>query len=138
MSRTRKLPLEGIRRTITFRPDLDEKLAVMAAQQRLPISTIVERLLDLNLRSLPTPEELAVEFPPGWDGFDLRRRLYYLRMRQTDLAKALGIPNSTVNSWLCRGNPLDQDYLPEIMKVLGSHIPIPIDSFRAGSKSPGF
>jgi hypothetical protein len=138
MPRPCQLPEDGLRRTITFRPDLDERLAVLAARRRVPISTIVEELIDKGSRPCPTPEEVAVEFPSDWDGTDLRRRLYFLRMRQTDLARALGIPVNTLNSWLCGENPFDKGRLPAIQNALKAHEPIPIENYRTGSRSPGF
>ena len=138
MPRPRKLPEQGVRRTITFRPDLDETIAVLAARRRVPISTIVEELIDVGRQPPPAPEETAVIFPEDWDGADLRERLYYRRMRQTDLARALGIPVNTLNSWLCGENPFDKGRLPEIQEALKAHEPIPIENYRTGSRSPGF
>jgi len=136
MPRRCQLPVDGLRRTITFRPDLDEKLAVMAAQRRIPISTIVEELLERGLRPTPTPESLAVEFPADWDASDLRQRLYYLRMRQSELAAALGVPVQTLNHWVCGRFAFEKKWLPRIQKALKSHEPPPIEQFRAGSRSP--
>lgn len=137
MPRPCQLPVDGLRRTITFRPDLDEKLAMMAAQRRVPISTIVEECVERGLRSSPTPESLAVEFPANWDASDLRQRLYYLRMRQSELAEALNVPVKTLNHWVCGRGAFDKKkWVPRIQKALMAHEPPPIGEFRAGSRSP--
>ena len=137
MSRPRTLPQEGIRRTITFRPDLDETLAVQAARRRVPMSTLVEELVERGLRPNPTPEEYAIDFPEDWNGADLRTRLYYLRMRQAELATAVGIPDTTLNRWIIGNNPFDKDALPRIQQAMKDHKPGPIEKFRTGSRSPG-
>ena len=135
MPRTRTLPQDGIRRTITLQPELDEELAVMAARQRVPLSTIIRDLIEKGLRGHSTPESMAVDFPPDWDGADLRERLYYLRMRQTDLAKALQVPTNTLNGWILeRGCPTR--VLSQIMEAMRSHVPGPILGFKEGSRSP--
>jgi len=135
MPRTRTLPQDGIRRTITLQPELDEELAVMAARQRVPLSTIIRDLIEKGLRAHSTPESMAVDFPPDWDGADLRERLYYLRMRQTDLAKALQVPTNTLNGWILeRGCPTR--VLSQIMEAMRSHVPGPILGFKEGSRSP--
>lgn len=136
MPRLRQLPEGGIRRTITFRSDLDEKLAIAAAQRRIPISSIVEELVERGLRPNPTPESIAAEFPPDWDGSDLRERLYYLRMRQTDLAEILKIPVNTLNDWVRGSHPFTKRFLPLIQRALKAHKPGPILGFRVGSRSP--
>ena len=135
MPRPRTLPQDGIRRTITLQPELDEELAVMAARQRVPLSTIIRDLIEKGLRGHSTPESMAVDFPPDWDGADLRERLYYLRMRQTDLAKALQVPTNTLNGWILeRGCP--KRVLSQIMEAMRSHVPGPILGFKEGSRSP--
>jgi len=136
MSRLRQLPEQGTRRTITFKPDLDIKLAVMAAQRRVPISTIVEELVEIGLCPPGTPESIAAEFPPHWDGSDLRERLYWLRMTQQELAKALKKPLNTVNEWVSGNHPAPGEYLVAIQKILKQHKPGPILGFRTGSRSP--
>ncbi len=136
MPRRRQLPSDGIRRTITFRANMDEKLAVMAAQRRVPISSIVEELLERGLRPAPTPESMAIEFPTDWDVSDLRKRLYYLRMRQSELAEALGVPEQTLNNWICGRTTFDKIWIPRIQEALKAHEPPPIEGFRAGSRSP--
>lgn len=138
MPRLRQLPEGGIRRTITFRLDIDEKLAVAAARRRVPISSIVEELVERGLQPSPTPESLAAEFPPDWDGSDIRERLYYLRMRQVDLAKILHIPVNTLNDWICGNYPFPKRFIPLIQQALMAHKPGPIIDFRTGSRSPGF
>jgi len=137
VSRPRTLPQDGFRRTITFRPDLDETLAVQAAQRRVPLSTLVEELVERGLRPNPTPEEFAIDFPEDWDGSDLRARLYYLRMKQIDLAEATGIKDTTLNDWIRGAHPFDKDALPRIQQVMTDHKPGPIEKFRTGSRSPG-
>ena len=135
MTRPRTLPQDGIRRTIALQPELDEELAVMAARQRVPLSTIIRDLIDKGLHAHSTPESMAVDFPPDWDGADLRERLYYLRMRQTDLAKALQVPTNTLNGWILeRGCP--KRVLRQIMEAMRSHVPGPILGFKEGSRSP--
>jgi hypothetical protein len=135
MPRPRTLPQDGIRRTITLHPDLDEKLAVMAARQRVPISTIIRDLIEKGLRGHSTPESMAADFPPDWDGADIRERLYYLRMRQTDLAKILQFPTNTLNGWILEhGCP--SRILIQIMEAMRCHIPGPILGFKEGSRSP--
>ena len=136
MPRRCQLPVDGLRRTITFRPALDEKLAVMAAQRRVPISTIVEELVELGLRPPATPESIAVDFPPKWDGSDLRERLYWLRMTQQELAKALKKPQNTVNEWISGNHPTPEAFLGAIQKILKRHKPGPIQGFRTGLQSP--
>lgn len=136
MPRPCQLPADGLRRTITFRPDLDEKLAVMAAQRRVPISTIVEELVEIGLCPPGTPESKAVEFPTNWDGSDLRERLYWLRLTQQELAKALKKPLNTVNEWVSGNHPAPGEYLIAIQKILKKHKPGPILGFRTGSRSP--
>ncbi len=136
MPRPCQLPVDGLRRTITFRPDLDEKLAMMAAQRRVPISTIVEELVEIGLQPSVTPESIAVEFPPNWDGSDLRERLYWLRMTQQELAKALKKPQATVNEWVSGNHPAPAEHLIAIQKILKKHKPGPILGFRTGSRSP--
>jgi hypothetical protein len=137
MPRLKQLPEEGVRRTVTFRPDLDEMLAVMAARRRVPISTIVEELLERGLLPAPDPEVFAIDFPPNWDGSDLRRRLYYLRMRQAELARRLGIADATLNHWICGRCKFDQAYLPRIQQAMKDYEPPSIDDFRIGSRNLG-
>ena len=135
MPRTRTLPQDGIRRTITLQPDLDEEIAVMAARQRVPLSTIIRDLIEKGLRGHSTPESMAVDFPPNWDGADIRERLYYLRMRQADLAKNLNVPTNTLNRWILE-RECPTRVLNQIMEAMKSHIPGPILGFKEGSRSP--
>ena len=135
MPRTRTLPQDGIRRTITLQPELDEELAVMAARQRVPLSTIIRDLIEKGLRGHSTPESMAVDFPPNWDGADIRERLYYLRMRQADLAKNLNVPTNTLNRWILE-RECPTRVLNQIMEAMKSHIPGPILGFKEGSRSP--
>ena len=143
MSRPRTLPQEGIRRTITFRPDLDEELAVLAVRRRIPLSTLVDELVVQGLHPTSTgptstPESYAVDFPPHWDGSDLRERLYFLRMRQVDLAKALGISEATLNDRIFMRYPFSPEDIPRVQAALKAHKPKPISEFRPGSRSPKF
>jgi len=135
MPRTRTLPQDGIRRTITLQPDLDEEIAVMAARQRVPLSTIIRDLIEKGLRGHSTPESMAVDFPPNWDGADIRERLYYLRMRQADLAKNLNVPTNTLNRWILE-RECPTRVLNQIMEAMKSHVPGPILGFKEGSRSP--
>jgi len=135
MPRPRTLPQDGIRRTIALQPELDEELAVMAARQRVPLSTIIRDLIDKGLHAHSTPESMAVDFPPDWDGADLRERLYYLRMRQTDLAKAVQVPPNTLNGWILERS-CPKRVLRQIMEAMRSHVPGPILGFKEGSRSP--
>ena len=136
MSRPCQLPLGGVRRTITLRPDLDEILAVMAAKRRVPISLIVEELVEHGLQPPITPELIAIDFPPRWDGSDLRERLYWLRMTQHELAKALQKPQATVNEWVVGNHPVPREILSTIQELLKSHTPGPIRDFRTRLRSP--
>ena len=135
MPRPRTLPQDGIRRTITLQPDLDEEIAVMAARQRVPLSTIIRDLIEKGLRGHSTPESMAVDFPPNWDGADIRERLYYLRMRQADLAKNLNVPTNTLNRWILE-RECPTRVLNQIMEAMKSHVPGPILGFKEGSRSP--
>jgi hypothetical protein len=101
------------------------------------MSTLVEELVERGLRPNPPPEEYAIDFPEGWDGADLRARLYYLRMRQIDLAEATGIKDTTLNDWIRGVHPFDKDALPQIQQAMKDHKPGPIEKFRTGSRSPG-
>jgi hypothetical protein len=117
---------------------LDETLAVQAARRRVPLSTLVEELVERGLRPNPTPEEYSIDFPEDWDGADLRARLYYIRMRQTDLAAALAIPDQTLNHWIRGAHPFDKGVLPRIQQAMKNHKPGTIEKFRTGSRSPEF
>ncbi len=123
---------------LSIQADQERRLSLLAAERGVSLPVFINELLEHWQRPPLTPEEDAVMFPENWDGSDLRRRLYYRRMRQTDLARALGIPVNTLNSWLCGENPFDKDRLPEIQEALKAHEPIPIENFRTGSRSPGF
>jgi len=131
--RPRTLPQDGIRRTITLQPELDEKIAVMAARRRVPMSTIICDLVEKGLRGHSTPESMAVDFPPDWDGVDIRERLYYLRMRQTDLAKTIQVPPNTLNRWILE-RACPTRVLNQIMDAMRSHVPGPILGFKEGSR----
>lgn len=135
MPRPCQLPAGGFRRTITFSPDLDEKLSVMAAKRRVPISLIVEELVELGLRPASTPELRAIEFPLKWDGSDIRERLYWLRMTQQELAIALKKPQTTVNEWVMGNHHAPEKILVDIQKVLKKHKPGPIQSFMTWSRA---
>jgi len=135
MPRPRTLPQDGIRRTIALQPELDEELAVMAARQRVPLSTIIRDLIEKGLRGHSTPESMAVDFPPNWDCADIRERLYYLRMRQADLAKNLNVPTNTLNRWILE-RECPTRVLNQIMEAMKSHVPGPILGFKEGSRSP--
>ena len=129
MSRPRTLPQEGIRRTITVRPDLDEELAVLAVRRRIPLSTLVDELVVQGLHPTSTgptstPESYAVDFPPHWDGSDLRERLYFLRMR--------------LNDRIFMRYPFSPEDIPRVQAALKAHKPKPISEFRPGSRSPKF
>jgi hypothetical protein len=137
MSRPRTLPQEGIRRTITFRPDLDESLAVLAARRRVPISTIVEELVERGLRPEQTSEATkAVDFPTDWDGADLRTRLIALRMRQKDLAGLLETHFNNLNRWIRGATPYPTGVLDQIKNALKEWDPGKQEKFRIGSRSP--
>ena len=136
MPRPQQLHKEGIRRTITFRPDLDEKLAVIAAQRRIPISLVVEDLLDAAILGSKSSGSLALEFPAGWDGADLYSRLITLRMRQKDLAMVLGLNDRTLNHWVRGKYPYPKGMLERIKKALKKWDPDKQNNFRVGSRSP--
>jgi DNA-binding transcriptional regulator YiaG len=107
----------------------------MAARQRVPLSTIIRDLIEKGLRGHSTPESMAVDFPPNWDGADIRERLYYLRMRQADLAKNLNVPTNTLNRWILE-RECPTRVLNQIMEAMKSHVPGPILGFKEGSRSP--
>lgn len=145
MPRPQQLHKDGLRRTITFRPDLDQRLRVMAAERRLPISVIVEELVERGLREpqessvlqgLTDIEAQAVDFPANWDGSDLRVRLYILRMRQADLSAAIHVQLGSLNRWVNGMHPFPPELLPGIQEALKSWRPGPIEGFREGSRSP--
>ena len=137
MPRPRKLPQEGIRRTITFHPDLDEALAVLAARRRVPISTIVEELVERGLQPDQTSEaSKAVDFPADWDGTDLRNRLIALRLRQKDLAGILGTHFNNLNRWVRGATPYPAGMLEQIKGALKGWDPGTQEKFRIGSRSP--
>jgi len=136
MPRPQQLHQDGQRRTITFRADLDKKLRVMAAERRVPISVVVEELVERSLQQSSGPEARAIEFPQNWDGGDLRERLYILRMRQADLAAVIHAQAKTLNHWLNGVNAFPLEILPEIQKALKAWKPGPILDFKEGSRSP--
>jgi hypothetical protein len=107
----------------------------MAARQRVPLSTIIRDLIDKGLHAHSTPESMAVDFPPDWDGADMRERLYYLRMRQTDLAKALQVHPNTLNGWIVERS-CPKRVLSQMMEAMRAHVPGPILGFKEGSRSP--
>lgn len=109
----------------------------MASQRRVPISFIVEELLELALRPAVLPMSLAVKFPPAdWDGSDLRERLYWLRLTQQELAAALYKPQYTVNEWVTGNHTVPQACRVAVQEVLRKHKPGPILGFKIGSRSP--
>jgi hypothetical protein len=63
--------------------------------------------------------------------------LYYIRMRQIDLAAATGVKDTTLNDWIRGAHPFDTDALPRIQQAMKDHKPRPIEKFRMGSRSPG-
>ncbi len=138
VARRQELHKDGIRRTITFRPDLDEKLAVEAARRRVPISVILEELIEHSFRSPKSPEDLAREFPLDWDGADLRSRLAHLQMRQLDLANLLNVPSRTLNPWVTGVTHFPPGELCRIQEVLKAWVPGSNPKFRLGSRSPNY
>jgi len=129
--------MEGIRRTITFRSDLDEELAVLAARRRVPISTIVQELVERGLGSDQTSEaSRAVDFPSDWDGSDLRTRMIALRLRQKDLAALLGTHFNNLNRWVTGASPFPAGVLEQIKAALKGWDPGTHKKFRIGSRSP--
>ncbi|MBL0311229.1 MAG: helix-turn-helix transcriptional regulator [Holophagaceae bacterium] len=139
MPRPQILPLDGIRRTITLPPDLDELLSVEAARTKTSISLVIVALVRLGIirkeQVLSTGDLDARVFPKNWNGSDLRERLLHLRMRQRDLAKAAGIHPNTLNSWIRGHHSIPANRLPILQKALLEWVAEP-DSFRIGGRSP--
>lgn len=138
MARRQQLHKDGIRRTITFRPDIDEKLAVEAARRRVPISAILEELIEHKIEVPRSPEDLARKFPPKWDGTDLRARLAHLQMRQSDLAVLLDVSSKNLSHWITGANPFPAGMLERIQLAVKSWEANPKAQFRLGSCSPKF
>lgn len=140
MPRPRLLPLDGVRRTITLPPALDEQLAIEAVRQKTSISMVIVALIQLGLRrreeSLSKGDLDARVFPKDWKGTDLRERLFNLRMRQRDLSLAIGVHSSTLNSWIRGHHRIPASQLPVIQKALLDWVIPEGDDFRVGGRSP--
>lgn len=137
MPRPRVLPLNGVRRTITLPPELDEQLAILGVKRRIPVSVILQEIIAKGLDALSAGRDgqnAKAAIPAGWDGSDLRDRLVDLRIRQTDLAGRLGVHKSTLGSWINETHPWPDGMLEQIRQALVSWDPVE-GKFRWGSKS---
>ena len=138
MPRPRILPIDGIRRTITLPPDLDDRLTMDAARRRTSISVVIVELIRLGIIRKEQALESGVldprVFPDGWDGSDLRERLLHLQMRQRDLSAATGIHPTTLNSWIRGHHAIPKDRLAILQRAMQEWEAKP-GTFRVGSRS---
>jgi hypothetical protein len=137
LPRPRVLPLNGVRRTITLPPELDEQLAILGVKRRIPVSVILQEIIAKGLDAMSAGRDghrAKAAIPAGWDGRDLQDRLLDIRMRQTELAGQLGVKKSTLGSWINGTHPWPEGTLEQVRQALVSWDPAK-GKFRWGSKS---
>lgn len=129
MGRPRHSVADAERLTIRLTPELAERVRVLAARQKVAISTIVEAAVNLHLgRAEAAWEKKCLASRRGretarsspnhsipWTPETIRQELAVLGLRQADLARSLEVSPSLLSLWLKdRGIPVHrQDAISE-------------------------
>lgn len=137
MGRPRHSVTDAERLTIRLAPELAERVRVLAARQKVAISTIVEDAVSLHLgraeaawekkrvgsqRERKTKSVSAIR-SIHWSPETIRGELIALGLRQADLARALDVSPALLSLWLRdRGIPVHrQDAISEAFLRLRSN-----------------
>jgi len=129
MGRPRHAVADAERLTIRLAPELAERIRVLAARQKVAISTIVEEAVSQHLdqaeaawerkrmasrRKLENPTSRQARALP-WSPDSIRNELSARGLRQADLARALEVSPALLSLWLRdRGIPVHrQDAISE-------------------------
>lgn len=137
MGRPRHAVADAERLTVRLAPELAERIRVLAARQKIAISTIVEEAVSQHLdqaeaawerKRIASRRERDAHNPRQvralpWSPDSIRHELSVLGLRQADLARALEVSPALLSLWLRdRGVPTHrQDAISEAFTRIRSN-----------------